>query len=139
MQDVRKIAQQRGLYDPNVSIRGGDRMKVEKGNTGGNSLKVADVMEKKLTKLKITDEGEMKTYEGEKEGDKTTTKLLIGISYEGQTKSDPSQWSMNNKSRNALIDIWGDDTEEWIGKEAEISLSGDGEFKHIVVDTLRTK
>ena len=134
----RKLAEERGLYDPN-KIRGGDRMKVEKGNTGGNTLKVADVVEKKLTKLKITDEGEMKTYEGEKEGDKSTTKLVVGISYEGQNKGDPTKWSMNNKSRNALIDIWGDDTENWIGKEAEIQLEGTGEYRHIVVDTLRTK
>jgi len=134
----RKLAEERGFYDAN-KIRGGDRMKVEKGNTGGNTLKVADVVEKKLTKLKITDEGEMKTYEGEKDGDKSTTKLIIGISYEGQKKGDPDRWSMNNKSRNSLIDIYGDDTEDWIGKEPEIQLQGTGEYRHIVIDTLRTK
>lgn len=133
------IAEARGLYDPNKKIRGGDRMKVEKGNTGGNTLKVADVVEKKLTKLTITDEGEMKTYEGDKEGDKSTTKLVIGVSYKGQSEGDPTQWSMNNKSRNSLIDIWGDDTADWINKEAEIQLEGTGEYRHIVVDTLRTK
>jgi len=134
----RKLAEQRGFYDPN-KIRGGDSMKVEKGNTGGNTLKVADVVEKKITSLKITDEGVMRTYEGEKEGDKSTTKLVIGVTYDDQREGDPTFWSMNNKSRNALIDIWGDDTADWVGKTAEISISGDGEYKHIVVDTLRTK
>lgn len=134
----KKIAEERGIYDAS-KIRGGDKMKVQKGNTSGNTLKVTDVVEKKLTKLKITDEGEMKTYDAEKEGDKSTTKLVIGISYEGQKDGDPIKWSMNNKSRNALIDIWGDDTASWVNKEAEISISGDGEYKHIVVDTLRTK
>jgi len=134
----KKIAEERGHYDPK-QIRGGDNMKIEKGNTGGNTLKVADVIEKKLTRLKITDEGEMKTYEGEKEGDKSSTKLVIGISYEGQKQGDPDKWSMNNKSRNALINIYGDDTETWIGKEPEIQLEGTGEYRHIVVDTLRTK
>lgn len=138
IEEGKKIAEERGLYDPN-KIRGGDRMKVEKGNTGGNTLKVADVVEKKITSLKITDEGTMKTYEGEKDGDKSTTKLVIGVSFEGQKDGDPSHWSMNNKSRNAIIDIWGDDTANWVGKVAEISISGDGEYKHIVVDTLRTK
>ncbi len=114
-------------------------MKIEKGNTGGNNLKVTDVNEKRITSLKITDEGEMKTYEGEKEGDKSTTKLIIGVEYTDMKTGDPDKWSMNNKSRNALIDIWGDDTEKWVGKTAEISISGEGEFKHIVVDTLRTK
>ena len=135
----KKIAEERGLYDPNKNVGGGDFMKVEKGNTGGNTLKVTDVIEKKITSLKITDEGTMKTYEAEKEGDKSTTKLVIGVSYEGQKEGDPKLWSMNNKSRNALIDIWRDDTANWITKVAEISISGDGEYKHIVVDTLRTK
>ena len=139
LEEGKIIAEARGTYDPNHRIRGGDRMKVEKGNTGGNTLKVADVIEKKLTKLKITNEGEMKTYEADKDSDKSTTKLLIGISYEGQKDGDPTHWSMNNKSRNALIDIWGDDTADWMGKEAEIQLEGTGEYRHIVVDTLRTK
>ncbi len=134
----RKIAEERGFYDPN-KIRGGDRMKVEKGNTGGNNLKVEFVHEKKITSLKIEDEGEMITYEAKKEGDSPSTKLVIGVSYNGQSDGDPNKWSMNNKSRNALIDIWGDDTAEWVGKTAEISIAGEGEFKHIVVDTLRTK
>jgi len=134
----RKLAEERGFYDPN-KIRGGDRMKVEKGNTGGNNIKVEFVHEKKITSLKIEDEGEMVTYEAKKEGDSPSTKLVIGVSYNDQSDGDPNKWSMNNKSRNALIDIWGDDTANWVGKIAEISTSGEGEFKHIVVDTLRTK
>ncbi len=135
----KKIAQERGLYDPSKIPRGGDRMKVEKGNTGANTIKVEFVHKKKITSLKIKDEGEMVTYEAKKEGDSASTKLVIGVSYEGQGDGDPTRWSMNNKSRNALIDIWGDDTADWVGKTAEISTSGEGEFKHIVVDTLRTK
>ena len=134
----KKIAEERGLYDPN-KIRGGDRMKVEKGSTGGNNLKVEFIQEHKITSLKVTDEGEMVTYEAKKEGESSSTKLVVGVSYEGQGKEDPAKWSLNNKSRNALIDIWGDDTANWVGKTAEISLSGDGEYKHIIVDTLRTK
>lgn len=114
-------------------------MKVEKGNTGGNTIKVEFVHDKKITSLKIKDEGDMVTYEAKKEGDSASTKLVIGVAYDGQGDGDPNKWSMNNKSRNALIDIWGDDTADWVGKTAEISTSGDGEFKHIVVDTLRTK
>ncbi len=114
-------------------------MKIEKGNTGGKNLKVEFVQERKISSLKITDEGEMITYEAKKDGDKTSTKLVIGVIYEGIRKEDPEKWSLNNKSRNALIDVWGDDTTEWVGKTAEITISGDGEFKHILVDTLRTK
>ncbi len=114
-------------------------MKVEKGNIGGNNLKVEFIQERKITSLKITDEGEMVTYEAKKEGDKASTKLVVGVSYEGQGKEDPNRWSLNNKSRNALIDIWGDDTENWVGKTVEITISGDGDYKHIIVDSLRTK
>lgn len=116
-------------------------MKVEKGATGGNNLKVKHVLEKKITKLKITDEGEMITYQP-KEGDKNqtaSTKLVIGISYEDMQDGDPDKWSMNNTSRNSLIDIYGDDTEKWVGKEPEIQLEGTGEYRHIVIDNLRTK
>ena len=135
----RKIAEERGFYDPNKKVRGGDRMKVAKGNTGGSNLKVEFIQENKITSLKITDEGEMVTYDARKEGDTPSTKLVMGVSYEGQGKEDPQKWSLNNKSRNALIDIWGDDTADWKGKTAEIAISGDGDYKHIVVDSLRTK
>ena len=81
----------------------------------------------------------MVTYEPKKDGETASTKLVLGVSYEGQGKEDPQKWSLNNKSRNALIDIWEDDTANWVGKTVEIALSGDGEYKHIIVDTLRTK
>ncbi len=138
IENGKKIAEERGLYDPNKT-RGGDRMKVEKGSTGGNNLKVDFVIEKKITSLKITDEGEMVTYQPKTESEKPSTKLVIGVNYDGKKDGDPDKWSLNNKSRNALIDIWGDDTSDWVGKTAEISISGEGEYKHIVVDTLRTK
>lgn len=141
----RKLAEERGHYDPSKIARiiesGGDRMKVEKGATDGNNLKVAHVLEKKLTKLKITDEGEMITYQP-KDGDKNqtaSTKLVVGISYEGMQDGDPDRWSMNNTTRNTLIDIYGDDTAKWVDKEPEIQLEGTGEYRHIVIDTLRTK
>ena len=139
MEEGKKIAEERGSYDTNRSIRGGDRMKIEKGSTGGNNLKVDFVTEKKITSLKIIDEGEMVTYQPKNDSEKASTKLVVGVNYDGKSDGDPDKWSLNNKSRNALIDIWGDDTTDWVGKIAEISISGEGEFKHIVVDTLRTK
>lgn len=139
----RKLAQERGYYDASkiarINENGGDRMKVEKGNTGGNNLKVEFVQQRKISSLKITDEGEMVTYEAKNDGEKSSTKLVLGVSYDGMRKEDPQKWSLNNKSRNALIDVWEDDTAEWVGKTAEITISGDGEYKHILVDTLRTK
>ena len=139
IENGKKLAEERGLYDPSKIPRGGDSMIVAKGNTGGNNLKVEFIQERKITSLKITDEGQMITYEAKKDGDKASTKLVLGVSYEGQGKEDPEKWSLNNKSRNALIDAWKDDTADWVGKTAEILISGDGDYKHIMVDTLRTK
>ena len=56
-----------------------------------------------------------------------------------QSAGDPEKWVLNNKSRNVLIDIFGNDTKDWVNKDVEIAISGDGEYQHIVVDTLRTK
>ena len=114
-------------------------MKVERGSTGGNNLKVEFIEERKITSLKIIDEGDMVTYEAKNPDEKSNTRLVIGVDYEGRNNGDPNRWSLNNKSRNALIDAWGDDTKNWVGKIAEIAVSGDGEYRHITVDTLRTK
>ena len=44
---------------------------------------------------------------------------------------------MNNKSRNALIDAWGSDTDKWVAKSIPITIGGSGEMKHILVDSMR--
>ncbi len=46
---------------------------------------------------------------------------------------------MNNTSFNACLDLFGDETEKWIGKTVEITIGGEGEMKHIKVDTVRSK
>ena len=153
MDEDLKVAKERGLYDPlrlSVSQKpttssgevGNGRyknMKIEKGVTGGSNLKAVFVEKRKIPNVKILDEGEYVTYKAKKEGEKDSTKLVVGVSYEGQGNDDPDRWSMNNKSMNSLIEKWGDDTAVWVGKTAEINLSGDGEYRHIVVDEIRTK
>ena len=134
-----KVAKERGIDVSANSIRGGDNMKVTKGATGGSNLKAVFVEEKKIANVKIADEGEYVTYQAKKEGEKDSTKLVVGISFDGQKDSDPHRWSMNNKSMNSLINKWGDDTAVWVGKSVEINLAGEGEYRHIVVDEIRTK
>jgi len=143
VENGRKLAQERGHYDASKIARnnekGGDRMKITRGKTGGKNLKVKTVQEMKLTTLKILDEGEMVTYEPQKEGDKASTKLVLGVSYEGQTDDDAQKWAMNDTTRNICIGLWGDDTVAWVNKEPEITISGEGDFKYITIDVLRTK
>ena len=147
------IFKERGFYDPSrlsVSQKpttsygevGNGRygtMKVTKGAVGGSNLKAAFVEERKISSVKIDDEGEYVTYPAKKEGDKESTKLVIGVTYDNQTDSDPNRWSMNNKSMNSLIEKWGDDTAVWVGKSVEINLAGEGDYRHLVVDEIRTK
>ena len=132
-------AYQKPTY-PVVKVRGGEKekMKIEKGVTGANNIKVDFVLSKRISRLTIIDEGEIMRYEG-KDGKPPTEKLMVGVKYDGQSSGDPEKWVLNNKSRNVLIDIFGDDTKTWVNKDIEIAISGDGEYQHIVVDTLRTK
>lgn len=112
-------------------------MKIDKAL--GDTIKVALIEEREISVLKIKDEGTLVTYDPQNEGEKPVEKLVIQVTFDGQSKNDPFKWSMNNKSRNALIDKWGSDTEKWIGKEAEINVNGEGKMKHITVDPIRTK
>lgn len=114
-------------------------MQVEKTAEGGNFLKSKFVKENKVTELKITDARTIQevTFEG-KDGKPDTTKLQCEVSYKGQTDDSPKQWTMNNKSKNALIDAFGGDTDQWINKAIPITLGSVGtEMEHILVDTMR--
>ena len=112
-------------------------MKVEKGATGSGFLNAKEVISRRISKLQIMDEGERMEYPA-KDGRPAATRVVLGVMYEGQREGDPSKWSLNNKSLNALIDIFGDDTEKWVDKTVEIGIAGEGDYKHIIVDTLRT-
>ena len=113
-------------------------MKVEKVNEAGDFLKAKFVVDHKITELKITDARtiEIITFEA-KDGKPAQKKIQCEVSFNGQGKEDPFKWTMNNKSRNALIDAWGEDTDEWVNKKIPITIAGEGEMTHILVDKLR--
>ena len=116
-------------------------MKVEKGNTGGLNITAKLVKDKSITTLKILGEGEMKSFTNEDKAtgkNVTTEKIALPVEFNGQGPEDPKTWVLNNKSLNALIDIFGAETSTWVGKLVQIQLSGDGDYRHITVDTLRT-
>ena len=114
------------------------KMNVDKVSEGGNYLKPKFVKENKITELQITDARsiEMITFPG-KDGKPDTHKIQCDVSYKEQGKEDPSNWTMNNKSRNILIDTWGKETNEWVNKVIPITISGSGEMEHILVDAMR--
>jgi hypothetical protein len=113
-------------------------MKVDKVSEGGNYLKPKFVKENKITELQITDARsiEMITFPG-KDGKADTHKIQCEVSYKGIGKEDPSVWTMNNKSRNVLIEAWKNDTDNWVNKTIPITISGSGEMEHILVDSMR--
>ncbi len=142
----KKLAEARGFYDgkydTNKNVSGGDNMtKVERKSEGGNYLKHKFVTEKGITTLKIENAGiEVEFTNTDKDGkSKTVHKWQIEVSYDGQKEGDPNVWTMNNTSFNACLDLFGDETEKWIGKTMEITIGGEGEMKHIKVDTVRSK
>tara|TARA_R110000787_G_scaffold98863_1_gene203258 strand:- start:29 stop:376 length:348 start_codon:yes stop_codon:yes gene_type:complete len=113
-------------------------MEVTKSAEGGSYIKAKFVKDNKITELQITDARTIKevTFEG-KDGKPAQTKLQCDITYKSQGKDDPSSWTMNNKSKNAIIDAWGTDTDKWISKTIPITLGGSGEMEHILVDAMR--
>ena len=114
-------------------------MKVTKSAEGGNDyLKAAFVKEHRITELQIPDAREIieVTFEA-KDGKAAQTKLQVPVLYNGQGKEDPHKWTLNNKSKNALIDVWGDDTDSWINKKIPITIGGQGDMLHILVDSMR--
>ena len=113
-------------------------MKVEKVADSGDFLKAEFVQKHKITELKITDARsfEIVIFKG-KDGKKDQEKIQCEISFSGQGKADPFKWTMNNKSRNVLIDTWQDDTDNWVNKKIPITIAGEGEMTHILVDKLR--
>jgi len=114
-------------------------MEVEKVAEGGEYLKAKFVKENKVTELKIDDARsiEFVEFEDKKNPGKKQQKIQCHVVYSGQGKEDPSIWTMNNKSRNALIEVWGKDTDKWVNKKIPITLGGEGEMLHILVDSMR--
>lgn len=83
--------------------------------------------EKSITKLKILTEA--------KDVDSDFgAKLECKVSYDGMKKDSPDNWSLNKKSRNALIDHFGPDTKDWIGFTIPIETAITEKGRAIYVD-----
>jgi len=111
-------------------------MKAEKAES--NFIKAAFVEKNKIIELQISNKDSIKfhTFDG-KDGKPDVQKIQCEITYKGQTDDSPSEWSLNNKCRNAIIDAWGEETDNWVNKPIPITLAGEGEMRHILVDSLR--
>jgi len=115
---------------------------VERKAEGNNFLKREFVESKGITTLKIESAGEEVELEFKdpKTGQiKISKRWQLQVSYDTQKDDDPNMWTMNNTSFNACFDLFGKNTDNWVGKKVEITIGGDGEMRHIKVDAVRTK
>ena len=89
--------------------------------------------------VRFVDEG--KYVEGNF-GEKFNITVAVGEDTKTWTMNATTQFNMDkgspdeNKVRNGG---YGDDTATWVNKEPDITISGEGDFKYITIDVLRTK
>lgn len=97
-------------------------------------LKASLIVDRKISELKITTEPDWvdTEYEG-----KHTDKLQCEVVFSGQTKSDPTTWTMNKTSSLVLFDTLGKDTKSWMNKPIPITVTGEGKKAAIMVDKIR--
>lgn len=102
------------------------------------------VKDRNVLGLTIVGAGELQTYEPpansqQQQQKQQEPRLVLPISYQSQSAEDPQLWRLNGSSRNALIKLWGKDTQNWIGKKVDITLVSNKEYTYISVDAMRTQ
>lgn len=112
-------------------------MNAEKQGSGGKFLKVDYVKENKISELKIVSEVTTVEFDSKTKGEDPVVKYQAEVTYDGIKDGDPNIWTLNHPSSNALIDTWGEDTEEWMNKAIPLVLAGEGDYLHFKVDELR--
>lgn len=96
-------------------------MKVQKDS--GKFLSADDVTDQDIVTI---------VNEGKEEESKYGTRLQIGLK---TASGEEKTLTLNPTSKNALIDQYGDDTKEWIGKEARVHVVKalvSGEMKRVI-------
>lgn len=61
-------------------------------------------------------------------------KLVCDVTYDGYIQGNPHIWTLNQTSRNALIDKYGNDTAKMVGKKIPIETSITEKGRAIFVD-----
>jgi len=122
----KKLAEERGLYDPSKKPRGGDNVMgeipevVETDGVAYIGKKL--YQNRNVRKIKIKDEFKMTecNYQG-----KMTIKP-VGLVETGVVDPKEARWEMNKATQKWMRDTYGSDSSQWIGKEIEIKLASAG-------------
>ena len=108
-------------------------MIVEEKVESGNYLTPAFLADRKISWVTITgDVTEVElTYDGV-----TKKKYQVPVTYDRQQPEDPSKWTMNPISSNALLRKFGNDSGKWIGQKIPLQIDGSGTYRHIKVNQI---
>jgi hypothetical protein len=96
-------------------------------------LKGDYVKEKGIQSLKILTEAK------DSDSKDFGVKLECNVSYDNMVKDAPYIWSMNKTSRNVLIDFFGKDTKNWIGRIVPVETAVTEKGRAIHVDVVELK
>lgn len=90
------------------------KMKIERGEEGGNFLRNTDIGDGDIgdkDTVEIIGEGEIKSGQY---GERLQLPIMVG--------EEEKLFSVSNKNRNVIIDLYGDETEEWVDKDITVMV-----------------
>lgn len=103
-------------------------MQIEKAQIGGTPyLGKKIISEKKVTKVKIASEPVLVDVEFEQADGTVKKSKRLECTCKTQVE-DPKEvvWQMNATTQNYLLEKWGSETKEWVGKELDIAVKQAG-------------
>jgi len=91
------------------------------------------VQEAAILAVVITGEPTLQKFTVGKNGDRREVdKIVCPVSYQGQQPGMPDQWILSAiKGRNSMIDLYGSDTNKWIGQTVDVMLVTSGGYTSI--------
>lgn len=110
----------------NLTVTEGEKNMVQ-AQLSETFLKGEDIISSGITRLKILDEG---SYVKGNYGDQLQVRVLANDKDKKKYK-----WSLGNKANDQLINLFGKDTAEWVGKEIEVSTEQNKAGKPVVIVT----
>ncbi len=104
----------------------------------GRYLKGSFVKENDIKEFVIVSKPEI--VDSEYEG-KITKKVQCQVEYKDKGKEDPNVWEMNQTCRNILVDKFGEDETNWMGKKipVETGLTSNNKRSIMVDSTILAK
>ena len=127
---IRSLVENKLQLSDNDSVTGGERKMVQ-AQFSETFLKGEDIISSGITKLKILDEG---SYVKGNYGEQLQVRVLANDKDKKKYK-----WSLGAKANDQLINLFGKDTAEWVGKEIDVTTEPNKSGKPSIVLTPQKK